>query len=135
MSSRLKDIYPKQFFVISSIHETGSAAECGIRRGDLFLEVNGHDVQAKDGSAKLLHNYQSGDSTDIVMFRHTAPVVALLNNYSYKILPENTTEEAKEVDVHSKNQTLTKTNNKETEFSTKNVPNNMFEEDASHSKD
>ena len=105
MLIRQEDIDLKQRFIVSLVDKTGPALQCGIRRGDLLLGVNGDDVQAEDFSAKLLHDCQSVASTDLVMFRPTLPVVVVFTNFLTGSLPEDATEES---DDRSENEMSTK---------------------------
>ena len=107
------------------------ALQCDIRRGDLLLEVNGHDVQAKDFSAKLLHDCQSAASTDLVILRLTSPVAAMYTKFLTGSVMAAATEQS---DDRSENEMSTKNNNKKAP-STKTMPDNVIKEDSSHSKD
>ena len=85
MSIRKEEMDSKQCFIVSSVDEPGPALQCGIKKGGLLLEVNGHDVQDKDFDAKMIHNCQSADSNNLVMSRPTLPVTACTLTFSVAV--------------------------------------------------
>lgn len=54
---------------ISSVDENSPAAQAGITRGDLLLEVDGESVTSTEDFSRIFYNHQPGDTLDLTIYR------------------------------------------------------------------